>query len=298
MATGLAVQAYDLGPCLLLVLRSSLLACNGALRASDASLELLPEAWVLDRAPVGVREEHRHAPINGDGRLCRGRRVGEFELTHDRREPLVTVARERAGLRLADEGTMNHRADRSELWEDHRSVTTVALDAKLACVVLAQPHFIASSLLEPRCANYALKASVPCFVERIEERHAQVSRHIGQPRKLCAKLRELKSLIERRRIPTIHPAPAVGVEALFVGDVPQEPQRPLPRLQPRHLFGRRVDTIAVSAANDHSPSPRWCRTLAACASTSRSIASAAARATRARCTACRASRVSVSGSMS
>ena len=142
---------------------------------------------------------------------------------------------------------MEHHADVTELRESH----DVATDPPDLRVRLTRAHGVAALALEARATRELLEPALEGCIDLDEYLCADVPRHVGEPRELRAKLRELIDLVDRRRVDALVSWARKSHEALLQREVPEEPLRVLPTPQSIVLFGRDVSAVAEALAEEH-----------------------------------------------
>ncbi len=249
LSPDLAMQARNAQFGFLPVLRSFLASCDDALGMSDLSERAIVEGGIRHEAPVAVRDEVHDAAIDGHNGLGAGCRFGQLDLADDQREPLTRLASKRAGLRPALKRPMCDDAHVSELRETkHGAIQTPALR-----VWLAERNRIATPSLPTRRTRELLEATPPSLVEIHKQMRTDVSRHVGDPRNVGAKLCQLVDLVERGREDPVGPWPGKANQSLLVREVPEEPERTLPIAQAPFLRRRWVEPEAVAATDQQRP---------------------------------------------
>lgn len=241
----LAVNASDAALRLFSIFGSFLSTRDGTLRASEPLHCCDIEARRRNYCTVAIGDDVGHAAVERDNWLNAGSWVDDLDLTGDRGKPLVPVTTDRARLRLAFQRTMNDRADVADLWKPNgRTVQPPDFG-----MWLAQTKHVSHLVFPPRHSGEAPKTALPCLVQFHEELGAYIARDVGKPGQFGAKIGKLPMLIEQRRIPLVSAGQAN--EALLVREVPQEPQRRLPRDETRLLRWRRIDAVSEALVNKH-----------------------------------------------
>lgn len=238
LSSNLAVDACNAELGFLPVFGSFLPARDGALRTDEPLHGSGVEPWGFDDGAVGVSNEVDHATVQRDDRLYAERRVSDLDLANDRDEPLVTIAADRAGLRLFLKRPVDHRSQIADLREADRR----AVDAPTLGVWLTDPEAVATLVLPARHFSETGETSLPRFIQIQEELGTNVAGHICEPRKFGAESGQFVDLVKGCQVSLV--GPGESHEPLFVGKVPEEAQRIFPSTQTDSLFGCWVDAVA------------------------------------------------------
>jgi hypothetical protein len=249
----LAVNASNATLGFLSVLGSFLASTDGALSVSEPLERGFEVLRVGDHVAFGGGSEVRDAAVDGDDGSLAGRGLDDVQLADDACEPRVAVPREGTGLRLAIEGAMHHGAQRAQLGEpDPRAVDSPCLRVRLA-----EAERVTSSTLAPGGPSEFGETSLPGSVQFHQELRAHVARDVGEPRPLGTQLGQFVDRVEGRRVAALVSRSGEPHAPLLKRQVPEKPQCALPRIEPRDLRRRRVDTESERLADPHSPDPSW-----------------------------------------
>lgn len=115
---------------------------------------------------------------------------------------------------------------------------------------LAQTEDVLSLALPTRRPCQPPKEALPRIVEFGKEMAGRVAGNICHPWDFRAKASQLTHLIVGRRIALV--GSRQPHKPLLVGEVPQEPERRLPREETRFLRGRRVGAIPEALVDEHA----------------------------------------------
>ncbi len=118
---------------------------------------------------------------------------------------------------------------------------------------LAQPQVALPLALEARSARELLKQRCQAFVELDQQLRAHVTRNSREPLQFPAQLRQLVDLVKRRVVAAFSTRSSEPLAALFMREVPQKPQRRLPRFQLLSLRSVRIHAVAICLSNKHPP---------------------------------------------
>ena len=176
-------------------------------------------------------------------------RISDLDFTHDAREPLVSVATDRAGLRLPFERTVHDGAQISDLWE----AQNVAIETPDLRVRFAKPDRVVAPSLPSWRPGESLEAPLPSPVELNKKLSADVAWHVGKPGSNLAKLGELIDLVECREENAFAVRTSEAHATLLECEVPEPPQNRFPRHEPLGLLGGWVDAVAKAFADSHEP---------------------------------------------
>lgn len=242
-----SAEAHDTRLRFLSIARSFLATTDDTLRASESMHGVFVEARVFEDATVAVYDDVDDATIKRDDRLRSRRRVGNADFTNDGSEPLVAISLQGAGLQDTFERSMRNNAHWPEFWKmQDRTIEAPGLRMRLA-----EARFVSTFTLPSWLFRELCEAPLPGLIKLDEKLRANISRHIGEPRKLGAQGSQFIDLIERCWIATLTLRAPVTREALLVCEVPQGAQRVFPCAQTSFLLKCRVDTEAARLADQH-----------------------------------------------
>jgi hypothetical protein len=241
----LAMNVGDASLGLLPVGRSFLLARDVALCPGKSGHCRGVESRGFDHVPVAVCDDVDHAPVECHYGLGSRRWVRHLNLASDAREPLVPVAPNGARLRLPLERPMLHHANAAKLGKAQARV----VDLPSAGVGFADCRRLATLAFPARRPGNSLETTLPSTVKLDEQLTACVSRHVSEPRQLGPKSGELLVLVGGGWEPST--GSREPHQPLFVGQVPEEPQRRFPSSKPLDLLWRGIDAVSKPFTNQH-----------------------------------------------
>jgi hypothetical protein len=247
LTTDLAMNSHHSDLRLLSVLGSFLLPGDVSLRSREPFLGEFQMSRVLDDASVRVGEEVNAATIDADG-CFRGRDcIRDLDLAHDRAEPLVTVALDRANLLLSFDGSVNDGTNVSDLWKAKRFF----VEMKLHRVRLGEANHISIFSLPTRFVSNSLETPLPRQVEINECLSLNIARNVSKPYVLRAQTSQLIDLVEGCEVATVSTRMCETNESLLECDVPEEAQSVTPSIQPSNLLNSWIYTVTKTFVDDH-----------------------------------------------
>lgn len=248
LSRNLAVKLGNPKSGFLLVTRSFLSSGYDSLSTSYAKPHDSQEMRISDNLSVAVRHEVYASAIEGNNGSCSGLRCLFLDFTRDRGKPLIGLASNRASLGLSLKLSVSNDAHVAEFRKAENGV------------VFQLPHFrmgltetgLITSLAFPFWSQREKgETTLPCLIQFDEKLSTNISRNIGQPRKLGAKLSQFIDLIEARDILPIASSPIKTDQSLLQGNVPQEAQSVFPSRQSEDLLLCRIDTEAKRLVENH-----------------------------------------------
>ena len=241
----LSVQAHYANLGFFSVLRSFLSAGHNSLSTSKPFQRLLKMFRILREFAIGIRKQMGDTYVNSYDRINSLDGVSNVDLTENRSEPLISIASDSAGLRLAFERSVNNSAKVSEFRESNIG----SLNSPSLWVGLTQPKRINTLALPTWLSSKLLEAALPRLIEFNEKLSADVPRHVGKPGKFSAKRCEFVDLVECGRVDLI--GSTETRQTLFESEVPEPSKSTFPLLDPSNLLLGRIDSETKALADDH-----------------------------------------------
>jgi hypothetical protein len=225
LAANLPMQSIHATHGLLAVIGSFLSPGDHALKSAQPLERRLQGLGVFDESPVGIGDQVGNAAVESDHGLGTRRRIRKLELAHDRDEPLVAIATNRAALGFTLERPMHDRAHVPQFGETERS----SYESSYSRMRLDEPEGVSALAFPAWSPSDALEAALPGLIELDQELRADIAWYVGEKRKLGAQRLELVNLVESVRIePNGTPEPELS---LLERKVPQKAERGLPAQQ-------------------------------------------------------------------
>lgn len=245
LASHFSVQTHDAKCRLLSVLGFSLSSRDNSLRTSKSRHGVFVKLRVRCESTVRISEHESDTTINSNDWCSSRKRSEHLDLTHNQRVPLISVSLQRASLRFTFERPMDNSAQVTEFRESQNS----AIESPCFWVRFGKAEKISLLALPSRGSRKSLETKLPSLVEFDEKLSANVSRHIGKPRRLETKFLQIVDLIERCRVVLLRHRKSK--QPVLVREIPKPTKGRFPRHKSGLLRRCRVDAIAKGLTGQH-----------------------------------------------